>query len=246
MLYLLGTGAAFTDPHRTTTMLAFSDAGRTIVVDCGGDVVQRLQASNLDPATLDALILTHEHPDHVGGFALFMEKLWLSGRVHPIPVYGIESALSQARRLFETFDTSRWDGLPEIVWHTVPLAEDAPVYDDEVWRITASPSDHSVPCIGLRVEHRPSGRVCAYSCDTRPTPAITRLAAGADILVHEATGEGYGHSSVEQAAQVAVEAGVKKLILVHLPLGLTETDLRAARSYFPDTTLGVEQGVETF
>ena len=41
MLYLLGTGAAYADPHRTTTMLAFSDGGRTVVIDCGGDVVQR-------------------------------------------------------------------------------------------------------------------------------------------------------------------------------------------------------------
>lgn len=244
MLYLLGTGAAFSDAHRTTTMLAFSDAGRTVVVDCGGDVVQRLQMVDLDPAQVDALVLTHEHPDHVGGFALFMEKIWLAGRRDIVHVYGLAEALDQARRLFETFDTSRWNGLPTIRWHVVAREEEAFVYEDEVWRITASPSDHSVPCIGLRIAHQPSGRVCAYSCDTRPTPAITRMARGADLLLHEATGEGYGHSSAEQAAQVAIEAEVGRLLLIHLPAGFGEGQLEAARTIFPQTEIATECGVE--
>ena len=97
-LYLLGTGAGLSDGSRTTNMLAFSDQQSSLVVDCGGDVVQRMQAANIDLATITALIITHEHPDHVSGFPLFMEKIWLAGRRHPIPVYGPEAALSQARR----------------------------------------------------------------------------------------------------------------------------------------------------
>ena len=55
-LHLLGTGAAFSDPHRTTTMLAFTDADSTIVVDCGGDVVQRLMQAGIALNSIDALI----------------------------------------------------------------------------------------------------------------------------------------------------------------------------------------------
>ncbi|NNF57861.1 MAG: MBL fold metallo-hydrolase, partial [Rhodothermaceae bacterium] len=87
-LYLLGTGAAVSDPHRTTTMLAVEEAGRLILVDCGGDAVQRLLKLGLDPTTIDAVILTHEHPDHISGFPLLIEKLWLLGRREPIPIYG--------------------------------------------------------------------------------------------------------------------------------------------------------------
>src|SRR5688572_14593911 len=106
-LHLLGTGAAFSDASRTTTMLAF--AGETvIVVDCGGDVVQRLLAAQIDLERIEALILTHEHPDHVGGFPLFMEKIWLSGRRRPIHVLGPDAALEQAKKIFGAFNTSGW------------------------------------------------------------------------------------------------------------------------------------------
>ena len=96
--------------------------------------------------------------------------------------------------------------------------------------------------MGLRAEHSPSGRVAAYSCDTAPTPSVARLAEGADVLVHEATGDMDGHSSAEQAAEVAAEAGAGRLLLVHLPPDLTDADLSAARSRFERTEAGEERG----
>ncbi len=245
-LHLLGTGAALSDPHRTTTMLAFSDGESAIVLDCGGDVVQRLLQAGISLGTIDALIVTHEHADHVSGFPLLMEKLWLAGRRRPLPVYGIAPALDQARRTFETFDTSGWDGLPEIAWQEVEHEEDASVLETDRWRITASPGEHSKPVIGLRVESGATGRAVAYSCDTAPSKSITRLARDADILVHEATGEGPGHSSAEQAAQIAAQAGAHRLLLVHLPPGLQDADLDAARQRLTHTELGEELGTYEF
>src|SRR5690625_8016640 len=95
-LYLLGTGAAVSDPHRTTTMLAVSDGASTIAVDCGGDVIQRMMEAGIDVDTLDALIVTHEHPDHVSGCPLFMAKIWVVGRRRPLDVSGIREAVVAA------------------------------------------------------------------------------------------------------------------------------------------------------
>ncbi len=245
-LHLLGTGAAFTDPHRTTTMLACTDGASTLVVDCGGDVVQRMQASGIDLTTVAALLLTHEHPHHVGGFPLFMENIWLAGRRAPIPVYGIEPALDQARRCFATFDTSRWEGLPEIRWHPFPEAEGVVVLDDDAWRVEAAPGIHSVPVVGLRVRSMATAGVVAYSCDTEPSPAIARLAHRADLLVHEATGAHPGHSSAQQAARIAADAEARRLLLVHLPPALSDADLREARQSFAQTEAGQELGAYAF
>jgi ribonuclease Z len=239
VLHLLGTGSAFSDASRTTTMLAFESGGRTLVVDCGGDVIQRLQVAGVDLAGIEGMVVTHEHADHVGGFPLFIEKLWLYGRREPIPVYGIESAIAQARRSWECFDTRSWKGVPEIQWHRVKHEPGAEVLRNERWHVTAAPGIHPVPVVGVRVEAA-GGGVVAYSCDTNPSPEIAALAAGVDILVHEAQKqrtEGV-HSTYEQAAEVAFRAGARRLVLVHLPPGVHDGDLAEARRVFEHTELG--------
>jgi ribonuclease Z len=245
-LYLLGTGGAVSEPHRTTTMLAVSDRLSTIVVDCGGDVVQRILAAGILLESVDALIVSHEHPDHVSGFPLFMEKLWLAGRRRPIPVIGIREAIAQARRSFMAFDTSGWKDMPAIEWREVEHAEGAEVFENESWKITGSPGKHSVPVIGLRIVSRTSGTSVAYSCDTEPSEAIMRMARGAAILVHEANGEGPGHSSCEQAARIAAGAGVDRLLLVHLPDKVTDAEVDATREIFYFTDAGLELGEYEF
>ncbi|MBB4634139.1 MBL fold metallo-hydrolase [Longimicrobium terrae] len=239
-VHLLGTGAGFSGPERTTTMLAFESDGRSVVVDCGGDVVQRLLVSGVDLGGIEAMIVTHEHPDHVSGFALFIEKIWLSGRRDPLPVIGIRPAIDQARRVWEAFRTESWD-VPEIQWREVAHEAGAEVLVNERWRITCAPGVHGAPVVGLRVKDVRGGGVCAYSCDTAMCEPITEMSRGAGLLVHEATGtELGGHTTREQAAQVAVQAGAGRLVLVHLPPAMTDELLDEARAIFPATEFGVD------
>ena len=238
-LHLLGTGAALSDSARTTTMLALEGRASLYLVDCGGDAAQRALASGLDLTRVEGLIVTHEHADHVGGFPLLMERLWLAGQTEPFPVYGNASALKQVERLDAAFDTSNWPDYPSLDLREVGAEERALVLQDDDLTVYASHGTHAVPCIGLRVERR-GGGVVAYSSDTAPSAAIVRLAESADVLVHEATGDGPGHSSAAGAARVAREAGVGRLVLVHLgpqPDG-GEALLAEARAVFPATELG--------
>jgi len=247
-LHLLGTGAALSDPHRTTTMLAVSDDAsppNTLLIDCGGDVLQRLQASGRSIDSVDGLLVTHAHMDHTSGFPLFMEKIWLNGRDRPIPVCGIDPALAQAQRLWDAFAPVHegWDGIPPIDWREVRHTRDATIWRRAPWTVTAAPVDHGdTPNVGLRFEHARSDRVLAYSCDTAPTSSVVHLAQGADVLVHEANGIGDGHSTAAGAAEVAAEADVDRLLLVHLPPGDKTDQLREARQIFPHTDLGEELG----
>jgi len=68
------------------------------------------------------------------------------------------------------------------------------------------------------------GRRVVYTGDTRPTDAVREIAAGADLLIHDATFASdhadragpTGHSTARQAGEVAAEAGATRLALIHV------------------------------
>jgi len=95
-----------------------------------------------------------------------------------------------------------------------------------------------------------SGRRIAYCTDTRPCRAAVELARGAHVLVHEATygddmrseaGE-RGHSTAAEAAGVARDAGVQRLILTHVSPRYTDASplLAEARAVFAETELAAD------
>jgi ribonuclease Z len=93
-----------------------------------------------------------------------------------------------------------------------------------------------------------SGRRVVYSGDTAPCNSVMTLAAGADLLIHEAT---FGddekeraietrHSTAREAADLAHDAGVRQLALTHISARYSREApelLAEAQRRFPETVI---------
>jgi ribonuclease Z len=218
-LIFLGTSNAISDEEHENTHLVLVGDTRTVLIDCPNSPIHRFKKAGVDVEGLTDLVLTHFHPDHVGGVPNLLMDLWLMGRKQPLEVHGLQHTLDRIESLMGFYGWSEWPGFFPVNFHRLPEQSMVPVLACEDFRITASLVRHFIPDIGLRIEFSRSGKVLAYSSDTEPCPQLVELAQNAHILIHEASGDWPGHSSAEKAGEVARLAGVKELYLVHYPTG---------------------------
>jgi ribonuclease Z len=114
--------------------------------------------------------------------------------------------------------------------------------------MTVTLSDgRSVTPEGIVGPPRP-GRTVVYSGDTRPCQGVLLASHGADLLVHEATfgtdererAMETGHSTAAEAAELAREAGVRRLVLTHISARYSREApelLAEAAAIFPEVTI---------
>ena len=218
-LIFLGTSNAIPDLQHDNTHLALVGEKRLLMIDCATNPIVRLSQAGLNVHDLTDLLLTHFHPDHVSGVPSLLMNCWLLGRKQPLHIYGLPYTLERIEKIMDFYEWSSWPGFYPVEFHQIAEQERSLALDTPEFRLYTSLVCHMVPCLGLRIEFIHSGQVAAYSCDTEPCPQLVRLAANADLLVHEATGAGVGHTSAAQAGEIARQAGAKALYLIHYPTG---------------------------
>lgn len=214
-LIILGSSNAIPDEHHENTHMALVGDKHIVLIDCVSNPILRLPQAGIEFDALTDLVLTHFHPDHVSGVPLLLMNMWLMGRKKPLDIYGLHHTLSRVEELMGFYAWENWPNFFPVVFHRLPQEEMTLVLENDEFRILASPVKHMIPTIGLRLENIQSHGSAAYSCDTEPCDQVVRLASGTDFLIHEATGAGFGHSSAAQAGEIASQAGVERLYLIH-------------------------------
>jgi ribonuclease Z len=92
------------------------------------------------------------------------------------------------------------------------------------------------------------GRLVVFTGDTRPCASVVDAAQGADLLIHEATfgeeekdrAKETGHSTAREAAQVALAAKARRLVLSHVSARYSisaEELVKEARDVFKETVV---------
>ncbi len=211
-MILLGVGTSVPDADRGHTHMVWESGGEPFLIDAGGSTYQRLLKVGIDPQTLRGVLLTHSHLDHINGLFSLVFSLYLAGRqTLPLPIYGLPSTLAIVQQILAAFELGKY--VAPLEWTPVQPGETLVLA--EGWKLRLALNEHVAPCLALRFEKEEKSLV--YSGDTPPCQAVIDLAHGADVLLHEATSKepSSPHSTPRQAGEVAQQAGVQKLFLVH-------------------------------
>ena len=175
------------------------------------------------------------------------------GRVAPLDIYG-PPALGSVLNFYTSFFGS--EDLFELRFHKLDGKGPELIHTSKQLTVTAFPLNHKIECYGFRFDetvtqrHREANpayraKSYAYCSDTAPFPELAQWVKGVSCLYHEATypkemadkAEHRFHSTSEQAARCALEAGVGRLIIGHYSSRITDIDalLEECRAIFPDT-----------
>jgi ribonuclease Z len=227
---ILGSSNAIPDENHENSHMALVGEGRLVLIDCVNNPIVRLRKAGLDAENITDLILTHFHPDHVSGVPLLLMDLWLMGRKAELRIYGLDYTLDRLQTMMDLYGWESWPDFFPVRMNRVAEKELTVIEDNDQWRILSSPVKHIIPNIGLRIEFPDSGKVFVYSGDTEPCKQVTELAEKANILVHEAAGNTWGHTDASQAGQIAEKAGAGNLYLIHYPNGKYKDDELLSRA----------------
>ena len=232
-LLVLGSASLVSTEGKRPTQLACIGRRHGLLIDCGVSPRGRLEALGVGRDAIDDVFITHFHPDHAAGLPLFLMELALRGRRKPIRIHSGRRTLARIRRMMDMY---RWRRLPSqfpIRYRPVDCLPQSAALANEEFRVSATPVRHVVPALAVRVDLKAAGASFVYSSDTEPSGRLARLARGTDLLIHEATGAGRGHSSAAQAGEVATRARAARLLLIHTnPYADDAALLRSARTKF--------------
>lgn len=236
---MLGCSGSFAGPQSPASgylLEAEDDGGRTwrVMLDLGNGVLGPLQRV-CDPASLDAVLLSHLHPDHVcdiSGLYVYL-RYHPDGPFGPVAVWGPQGTADRIRDAHAIEPGGEIDG--QLAVHQWPLGEPVRVGPLEVLALAVR---HPVPAVGLRVtgpSEAGGGPVTlTYSGDTDTCDALVELARDADLLLVEA-GFADGrddavrgvHLTGSRAGAVAQEAAARRVVLTHLSVWNDRADTLA-------------------
>lgn len=244
----------------TPCILFTSDNGRIAIFDAGTGIRRLgndLLARSHEQYDNIYIALSHTHWDHIQGFPFFLPA-YDPDRHFTVAIGGRDR---QARNLEDIFSTQMQREYFPVSLEKMGammnfFAPDTPHYKTPITgnKVVTLRHNHPGGAYSYRIEGEE--KTFVYCTDVEHVdgidPNIVALARDADLLVHDAQytpeelkeKKGWGHSSWEQAVEVAEQAGAKRLALFHHDPGHTDSFLfrmeEECQRRFPDAFLSRE------
>jgi ribonuclease BN (tRNA processing enzyme) len=220
-LTVLGCSGSVPGPDSPGSGYLVEADGYRLLIDLGHGAFGALQR-HVDPAAVDAIVVSHLHADHCIDLTAYIvalryganERFRSRGKEQRIPLVGPSGTRDRLEAAYDPL--ARKLHLHELFgFSTHSDGELGP------FRVSYAPMNHPTPTCAIRIGH--GGRSLVYSADTGESPELVSLAKGADTLLCEASfmpADEYVpnlHLTGRQAGEHAEKAGVGRLIITHVP-----------------------------
>lgn len=230
-LTVLGCSGTHPGRDRMCSSYMVESDGFRLLLDCGNGSLSNLQR-RWDVSAIDAIIISHLHPDHFAD----LYGLYYALRFHPdgprsVPVYAPRGAWEFAAQLLDSADTFAQTCL-------FNSAKAGDVLRLGPLSVTLFASSHPVETLASRVEG--GGRVLTYTGDSGPTENLQHAARDADLLLADATWlererplPTAVHMTGHEAGRTAALANARRLMVTHVfpSNDPAEVATEAARAY---------------
>ncbi|ACU97891.1 metal-dependent hydrolase, beta-lactamase superfamily III [Saccharomonospora viridis DSM 43017] len=249
-LTILGCCGSIPGPDQAASGYLLEADGFRLGLDLGNGTLARLQTV-CDPFELNALVLSHLHPDHCADFsALTVLRRYhpnppYDPRRHRLPVHAPAEAPTRLANAYAPHEAERQETDLSDVFDFRTLSPEPRRIGP--FTVTPVPVLHPTESFGVRITY---GDVSfAYTGDTGLCAALDELADGVDVLLCEASWtsgpdrpDGL-HLSGAQAGELAARARVGRLLLTHIPPWSDgDAILAEAEAAFDGPTERVTQG----
>lgn len=181
-LTTLGTSAAGPVPGRWPSGQYLKTGKTGFLIDCGEGLQISLQRNGLGWGSIDVILISHLHGDHIYGLPGLLTSWGLNQRNTPLTIIGPPGLAPYLATVFEYSHT----GLPYPVNYIVvdPQQTPALVFEDKVVTVKTLPLSHRVPTVGYLIQEKSRPRtILGSAIETYQIPYkdIPAIKAGGDF-----------------------------------------------------------------
>lgn len=222
----IGIWGGYPNKNEATSAFLIEQDGFRCLVDCGSGVLAAVQ-NYTELRDLNAVIISHYHPDHVADIGVLQHAAMVGMQLNewntPLFIHAHDKDPDE-------FEKLSYKGVTE--GRAIQASE---TLELGPWQVTFCETIHPVYCLAMRFTA--DGRTVVFTADTSWKEELVDFSREADLLVAESNlyekyiGIIQGHLSGSQAGELAERAGAKQLLLTHLPqYGELDEILQAAKT----------------
>jgi ribonuclease BN (tRNA processing enzyme) len=213
-LVVLGSGTCVPSLKRCSPGYYLTADGCQVIVDLGSGALLQLEKAGLRYMDIDAVFITHSHPDHFSDLIPLIQALVATPdakRQKGLSVFGSQHFTAYIEKAISSV-LGREHNFP------LDLVAVTDTLDFGPFHVLAAKTVHSADSLAYRFEH--GEKAVVFTGDADFDEELIMLSKNADLLVADCsfpdTLKAQGHLSAKECGLLAQKAMVKKLLLSHL------------------------------